>query len=159
MSWLTRLFGGGGAPDAGWNIGDEVRAEGESWKVTATVGYTGGASGWRTYKLARGSRTIWVTVAGDDVTRYDSLPDVQVQDGRATWNGRTFERSEHGTLTITDATGHVDGAAGDRAEYETLVCAADDSRWISVERWIGGRTEVSAGRAWRVERVVPGRER
>jgi hypothetical protein len=155
--WLARLFSLGTRDvERPYHLGDEIWAAGEAWNVTAVVSYASGTERWLTFKLTRGFSSAWITANGNEVTRYDPLPDVRVDEGRAVWNGRTYERSERGTLTITDVSGDVEGARGDRAEYETLRCPQDDSRWISVERWIGGRSEVSAGRRWHIERVVRG---
>jgi hypothetical protein len=156
VSWaslLRSLFGGAAAP---WRLGDQVWYGTDAWTVRAVLAERGGGRQWPTLRLERGSETAWVTVDGDQVVRYDSLPDVRVAaDGRVIWNGRAYTCTERGSYTVAGVAGEANAAVGDRAEYQTLTSADDPERWLSVERWEGGSTEVSAARPWRIDRTTP----
>ena len=133
---------------------------GETWTVSAVITEQGGGREWPTVGLTRGSQTLWITVDGDDVVRYEPLPDVRVgADERATWNGRTYAVSERGSYTVTGVAGATEAAVGDRASYLMLTNEQDAEHWISVEQWDGGPTEVSVARPWQIDRVIeqPGR--
>jgi len=153
VSWLQRLFGGG--QSTAWQPGDQVWCGGDAWLVRAVLIERDGRHQWPTLRLERGAETAWITVDGDDVVRYDALPDVRVDDGEhAVWNGRTFTCSDRGSYTVVRVAGDVGATVGDRATYRTL--AADDGQepWISVEDWEGGSREVSVARSWRIDRVL-----
>jgi hypothetical protein len=129
----------------------------DAWTVRAIVVERGGGRQWPTLRLERGSETTWVTIDGDTVARYDPLPDVRVDtDGRAVWKGRPYTCTDRGSYTVVGVAGAVTAAVGDRAEYLTLTSPDDPQGWISVERWEGGVTEVSAAHSWRIDRVAHG---
>lgn len=147
-SWLRSLLGGGEA--ARWRVGDQLPIGDATWTVAALLVERGGGREWVSVRLAQGRESVWATIDGGDVVRYDPLPGVTVGDGdRVLWDGRTYACSERGRYTVVSVAGDVDAAPGDRAEYLTLTSAADAERWISVERWENGSTEVSLARPWR----------
>lgn len=157
MSWtsLLRSLFGSAAPL--WRPGDQVWYGTDAWTVRAVLTERGGGRQWPTLRIERGSETAWLTIDGDQAVRYDALRDVRLDaDGRAVWNGRSYTCTDRGSYVVVGVAGEVNAAAGDRAEYLTLTNADDPQRWISVERWEGGSTEVSAASPWRVDRVVHG---
>jgi len=130
------------------------------WTVSAVITERGGGREWPTVGLTRGSQTVWITVDGDDVVRYEPLPGVQIgAEERLTWNGRTYGVSDRGSYTVTAVAGDTEAAIGDRAAYLTLTNDQDAEHWISVEQWDGGPTEISVARPWQIDRVIvpPGR--
>ena len=160
MSWLGRLLSGGflsprrPSPDQ-LAPGNEVRSGEDLWRVTAVLVYRTGADEWPALKLVRGPETIWAGLEASGGVRYDPLPSVDVsEDGRARWDGRVYALADAGEATVTRAVGDVDAAVGARVRYQTLTSDGDPDRWLSVERWDGGYTEVSAARAWRIDRIV-----
>jgi hypothetical protein len=158
VSWslLLRSLLGVGAPP--WRLGEQVWDGTDAWTVRAVLTERGGGRRWPTLRLERGSEIAWVTVDGDQVVRYDPLADVRVgTDGRAIWNGRAYTCTDRGSYIVVGVAGEVSAAVGDRAEYQTLTSADDPERWISVEQWQGGSTEVSAARSWRIARTMPSR--
>lgn len=153
MSWLWSLLGGRAATP--WRPGDQLWCRGDAWTVTAVIVERSGRREWPTLRLTRGSDATWITIDDDEVARYDPLRDVRVTDeGRAIWNGRTYACTDQGGYTVVSVAGDVTAAVGDRAEYQTLTCADDSERWISVERWEGGATEMSAACVWQIDRVI-----
>ena len=102
-----------------------------------------------------GTQTVWITVDGDDVVRYEPLADAQLgDDERVTWNGRAYTVSERGSYAVTGVAGDTEASVGDRATYLTLTNAQDAEHWLSVERWEGGPTDVSVASAWRIDRIM-----
>ena len=159
MSWASGLWGRlGGARPTPFSPGDQVVRDGETWTVSAVITERGGGREWPTIQLTRGALSIWITVDGDDVVRFEPLPDVRLgADDRLAWNGRTYTVTARGTYAVTGVAGATEAAVGDRASYLTLT-NPESEEWISVERWEGGATEVSVARPWRIDRVVqPGR--
>lgn len=157
MTWasLLRSLFGSGAPD--WRPGDQVSSGGDAWTVRAVLIERGGGRQWPTLRIERGSEAAWITIDGDQVVRYDPLPDVRADaEGRAVWNGRTYTCSDRGSYMVVGVAGDVNAAPGDNAEYMTLTSADDSERWLSVERWEGGSAEVSAARPWRIDKVMRG---
>ena len=155
VSWasLLRSLFGGAAPT--WRPGDQVWYGTDAWTIRAVLIESGGRRQWPTLQIECGSETAWMSVEGDQVVRYDPLPDVRVDaDGRASWNGHTYTCTDRGSYAVVSVAGEVNAAVGDSAEYTTLTSADDPERWISVERWEGGPTEVSAARPWRIDRVA-----
>lgn len=139
--------------------GDQLICGGETWTVSAVITERGGGRQWPTVGLTRGAATVWITVDGDDVTRFEPLPDVRMDaEDRLTWKGRTYTVTARGTYTVTDVAGTTEAAVGDRASFLTLTNPEESEHWISVERWEGGATEVSLACPWRIDQVVqPGR--
>jgi hypothetical protein len=152
MGWLRSWFGG--REITPWQLGDELWCVGERWTVTAVLVERSGRREWPTLRLERGAEATWITIDADKVIRYEPLADVQVNNGQASWNGRTYTRTDGGSYIVGSIAGKVKAAVGDRAEYETLTSADDAERWISVERWDGGAIEVSVARSWSIDRVV-----
>ena len=161
MSWASDLWSRlSGRRPAPFSPGDQLVCGGETWTVSAVITERGGGREWPTVGLTRGSQTAWITVDGDDVVRYEPLPDARLgADERLTWNGRTYAASDRGSYTVTGVAGATEAAVGDRATYVTLTNEQDAERWISVEQWEGGPTEVSVARPWTIDRVIvqPGR--
>lgn len=123
--------------------------------MSAVLTEQGGKREWLTVSLTRGTQTVWITVDGDDVVRYEPLTDAQLgDDKRVTWSGRTYTVNERGSYTVTGVAGSTEASVGDRATYLTLTNAQDPEHWLSVERWDGGPTDVSVASAWRIERVM-----
>ncbi len=158
--WLDRLFARAfsvarrpSADDLA--PGDEVRSGSDVWRVTAVLVCRAGAEEWPSLQLVRGGETMWVGLERDGAVRYDPLPGVEVDaDGRARWEGRLYTQTEAGSGIVTRPTGAVEAAPGDRFHYQTLTSPGVDDRWISVERWEGSTTEVSAARPWRIDRIA-----
>jgi len=161
LSWLSDLWSRlGGRRSSPILPGDQLVCGGEMWPVTAVILQRGSGREWSAIGLTRGSQTIWITVDGEDVTRYEPLPGVQVGvDERVTWNGRTYTVTDRGSYEVVGVDGNTQANIGDRANYMTLTNDDDAERWISVEQWEGGATEVSVARAWQIDRVIeqPGR--
>jgi Domain of unknown function (DUF4178) len=159
MGWLNRFLPrrpAGGPPDfSRLEPGSVVWSGGEAWTVTAVLVYRSADAEWPAAKLEREGATTWAALEGDRLVRYDPLT-VQVDaDGQAGWNGRRYTRDEVGTATIERAAGDVDARAGDTVSYQVLRCAEEPTTWISVESWAGGYVEISVGRDWPVDRIVP----
>ena len=160
MSWASDLWSRlSGRRPTTFRPGDQLVCGGEMWTVSAVITEQGSGREWPTVGLTRGAQTIWITVDGDDVVRYEPLPDARLgADEQLTWNGRTYAVSDRGSYTVTAVAGATEASVGDRATYLTLTNAQDAEHWISVERWEGGPTEVSAARPWRIDQTVqPGR--
>jgi hypothetical protein len=137
--------------------GDQIVTDGVTWHVSATIVERGGGRQWWVLALDRGTEIMWVSVDGDDVTRYEALPNRRVVDDALDWGGRTFTASARGTYAVTEVAGDTEAVVGDRASYLTLT-NDDAEEWISVEHWEGGATEISVARPWRIDQVVqPGR--
>ena len=136
--------------------GDQLVCSGETWTVSAVITEQAGGREWPTVGLTRDAQTIWITVDGDDVVRYEPLPDARLgADESLTWNGRTYTAGERGSYTVTSVSGATEATVGDRATYLTLTNAQDAGHWISVEQWEGGATEVSVARPWRIDQIMP----
>jgi hypothetical protein len=161
MSWASDLWSRlSGRRSTPFVPGDQLVCGGEMWAVSAVITERGAGREWPTVGLTRGAQTIWITVDGEDVTRYEPLPGVSVgADDRVTWNGRTYGVTDRGSYTVTSVAGDTEAAVGDRATYMTLTNEQDTNTWISVEQWDGGPTEVSVARPWKIDRVIvqPGR--
>jgi len=159
MGWLSRFRGRAGAPDLArfgrLEPGDEVWADGEPWKVSATLLYKSADGEWPAVKLTRGVDTTWAALEGDAVSRYEPVTVDVDADGVARWNGRIYRRDEFGTATIARAAGDVEARAGDALGYQVLRSPDDPGAWISVESWKGGYVEISAGRRWAIDKIVP----
>lgn len=158
--WLDRLFAltfsGARRPGADELApGDEVRSGSDVWRVTAVLAYRSGGDEWPSLKLVRGGETIWLGLEGSRTVRYDPLPGVEVSaDGHARWEGRLYSQTDAADAIVTRAAGDVEAAPGDRFRYQTLTSPDAADRWISVEHWTGGATEVSAARPWRIDRIA-----
>src|SRR5207248_1401794 len=90
MTWASELWArfGGARPIS---PGDQLVCDGDTWTVSAVITERGGGREWPTIGLTRGTETLWITVDGDDVSRFEPLPDVRVgADDRLTWNGRIY---------------------------------------------------------------------
>lgn len=158
MGWLKRLVGSGSSDDQpsfdSLELGDEIWSNSQPWQVTAMLTYTNAEGEWPVVRIQQALTTAWVSIEEDQPVRYDHL-DLHVEpDGRTIWNGRTYERQEVGTATISRVVGDVDARPGDTLSYEVLRCAGDSRAWISVEVWAGGYVEVSVGRPWPIEKLV-----
>ena len=76
---------------------------------------------------------------------------------RASWQGRTYARSEMGNATVARVMGDVDVAVGDTLSYQVLRSEGDTRGWLSVEAWPSGFVDVSVGRLWPIDRIVSGK--
>ncbi len=162
MGWLDRFPGRKPAGDPGAlarvSPGDRVEAGGETWNVTAVLFYHDAGSEWPVVKIERGAHEAWIALEDGKIVRYDHL-DVPVgPDGRASWNGHTYARTEMGNATVSRVTGNVDVAVGDTLSYQVLRSDGDPRDWLSVEVWPSGFVDVSVGRVWPVDRIVSGKE-
>ena len=140
----------------GFRPGDHIITDGTRWTVAAVIAQRGGGRQWSALSLVAGAQKMWITVDGDEVTRYEALPGARVTDEQIDWGGQTFAVTARGTYGITEVAGDTEATVGDRASYLTLT-NDDAEEWISVEHWEGGATEVSVARPWRIDQVVPGR--
>ena len=157
MTWASDLWSRlSGRRPAPFSPGDQLVCGGETWTVSAVITERGGDREWPTVGLTRGSQTLWITIEGDDVTRFEPLPDVRIgADERVAWNGRTYTVTDRGSYQVIAVAGDTEATVGDRATYLTLTSEQDDERWISVERWEGGPTEVSLALPWQIDQVIP----
>jgi len=107
VSWTSDLWSRlSGHRPSPFSPGDQLIGGGDTWTVTAVITERGGGREWPTVGLTRGSQTLWITVDGDDVVRYEPLPGVQIgADERITWNGRTYGVSDRGSYTVTAVAG------------------------------------------------------
>jgi len=160
MGWLDRFPGRkpAGDPEALARVvpGGQVRANGETWSVTAVLFYKDSGSEWPVVKIERGAESAWLALEDGQIVRYDHLDLPVGPDGQARWNGRLYTRAEVGTATVSRVMGSVDAAPGDSLSYQVLRCADDGRAWLSVETWQSGFVEVSAGRLWPIESIVTG---
>jgi uncharacterized protein DUF4178 len=137
--------------------GDSVVAGGETWNVTAVLFYRDVSSEWPVVKIERGVDSAWIALEDGKTVRYDHIDMPVGPDGRASWNGRTYARSEMGNATVSRVMGPVDVAVGDTLSYQVLRSEADTRGWLSVEAWPSGFVDVSVGRLWPLDRIVSGK--
>ena len=165
MGWLDRFPGRKSLGDskadpealARVSPGDSVEAGGETWNVTAVLFYRDVSSEWPVVKIERGVDSAWLALEDGKIVRYDHIDMPVGPDGRASWNGRTYARSEMGNATVARVMGEVDAAVGDTLSYQVLRSAGDTRGWLSVEAWPSGFVDVSIGRFWPVDRIVSGK--
>jgi hypothetical protein len=137
--------------------GDSVEAGGETWNVTAVLFYRDVSSEWPVVKIERGVDSAWLALEDGKIVRYDHIDMPVGPDGRASWNGRTYARSEMGNATVSRVMGSVDVTVGDTLSYQVLRSEADTRAWLSVEAWPSGFVDVSVGRFWPLDRIVSGK--
>jgi len=137
--------------------GDSVEAGGETWNVTAVLFYRDVSSEWPVVKIERGADSAWIALEDGKIVRYDHIDMPVGPDGRASWNGRTYARSEMGNATVARVMGDVDVAVGDTLSYQVLRSEGDTRGWLSVEAWPSGFVDVSVGRLWPVDRIISGK--
>ena len=161
MGWLDKFPGRkpSGDPQALARIspGDSVEAGGETWNVTAVLFYHDAGSEWPVVKIERGAHEAWIALEDGKIVRYDHIDMPVGPDGRASWQGRTYARSEMGNATVARVMGDVDVAVGDTLSYQVLRSEGDTRGWLSVEAWPSGFVDVSVGRLWPIDRIVSGK--
>ena len=162
MGWLDKFPGRkpSGGPEALTRVspGDSVEAGGETWNVTAVLFYRDVSSEWPVVKIERGADSAWIALEDGKTVRYDHIDLPVGPDGRASWNGRTYARSEMGNATVSRVMGPVDVTVGDTLSYQVLRSEADTRGWLSVEAWPSGFVDVSVGRLWPVDRITNRKE-
>jgi len=161
VGWLDKFPGRkpSGDPQALARIspGDSVEAGGETWSVTAVLFYRDVSSEWPVVKIERGVDSVWIALEDGKIVRYDHIDMPVGPDGRASWQGRTYARSEMGNATVARVMGDVDVAVGDTLSYQVLRSEGDTRGWLSVEAWPSGFVDVSVGRLWPIDRIVSGK--
>ena len=125
--------------------------------MTAVLCYRDVSSEWPVVKIERGVDSAWIALEDGKIVRYDHIDMPVGPDGRASWQGRTYARSEMGNATVARVMGDVDVAVGDTLSYQVLRSEGDTRGWLSVEAWPSGFVDVSVGRLWPIDRIVSGK--